>query len=255
MHKPCISQEHGTGAFSCFVSQKKILTVQLAFIHKSLPENGMLQTKRRPTGRIVMVCPQKDKFFLEWKKENQMARKKTVEASTAAEVKETVEAKGAQTVAEAVKDNEAVKAEEAPKKDEEAPVEKRSRTRKAAEPKAEKKTPGRKKKVVAVEEAPVAKKAAAAKKEESAKKEAADTGKAPQKRGPRKAKEVEASVCLQYSDKEYSTEKLVAIAKDIWQYDLGQDPKGLKSVELYVKPEENAVYYVMNKETTGSFTI
>ena len=29
----------------------------------------------------------------------------------------------------------------------------------------------------------------------------------------------------------------------------------LTSVELYVKPEENMVYYVMNKEITGSFYI
>lgn len=177
-----------------------------------------------------------------------MARKKAVEVSGAAEVKEAVEAREAETVAEAVKADGTEKADAEPEKTEEKPVVKKTRTRKAAEPKAEKKTPGRKKKTVAAKEAPVAENAVAVK-------EAADTEKVSQKRGPRKAKEVEASVCLQYSGKDYTTEKLIAIAKDIWQYDLGQDPKGLKSVELYVKPEENVVYYVMNKETTGSFTI
>ena len=45
------------------------------------------------------------------------------------------------------------------------------------------------------------------------------------------------------------------IAKDVWKYDLKQKVGDLASVELYVKPEEHAVYYVMNKEFTGSFYI
>ena len=40
-----------------------------------------------------------------------------------------------------------------------------------------------------------------------------------------------------------------------WKYDLKQKAADLTSVELYVKPEENMVYYVMNKEITGSFYI
>ena len=45
------------------------------------------------------------------------------------------------------------------------------------------------------------------------------------------------------------------IAKDVWKYDLKQKAGDLTSVELYVKPEEQAVYYVMNGEFTGSFVI
>ena len=54
---------------------------------------------------------------------------------------------------------------------------------------------------------------------------------------------------------EYRQEDLLKTAKEIWKNDLKQKVGDLASVELYVKPEEHAVYYVMNKEYTGSFYI
>ena len=60
---------------------------------------------------------------------------------------------------------------------------------------------------------------------------------------------------VQFGGKSYSQEELLKIAKDVWKYDLKQKAADLTSVELYVKPEENMVYYVMNKEITGSFYI
>ena len=45
------------------------------------------------------------------------------------------------------------------------------------------------------------------------------------------------------------------IAKDVWKYDLNQKAGDFKSVELYVKPEESVVYYVINGEVKGSFGI
>lgn len=73
------------------------------------------------------------------------------------------------------------------------------------------------------------------------------------KRGPKK--EAEATVSVQFSGKSYTTQELVAIAKDVWKYDLKQKASDFKSVELYVKPEENQTYYVINGEYTGSFFI
>ena len=61
-------------------------------------------------------------------------------------------------------------------------------------------------------------------------------------------------VVFQFCDKEYTKCDLVKIAKDVWQYDLKKDVAALKDIELYVKPEECKVYYVMNGET-GSFDI
>lgn len=66
-------------------------------------------------------------------------------------------------------------------------------------------------------------------------------------------KEVNTEITLQFSGKSFSQGELIKIAKDVWQYDLQQKEADLTSIELYVKPEENVAYYVMNKEFTGSF--
>ena len=84
--------------------------------------------------------------------------------------------------------------------------------------------------------------------------EATAEKKAPAKRAT-KAAAVKTEVSVQFAGKEYTTERLVEIAKDVWQYDLGNAPEEFKSVELYVKPEESAVYYVINGTTSGSFGI
>lgn len=106
--------------------------------------------------------------------------------------------------------------------------------RKPAAEKAPAKKPGRK---------PAAEKKAPAKKETVKKETAA------------KKTEVKESVHVQFGGKSYSSEELVKIAKDVWVYDLNQAEKDFKSVELYVKPEENIVYYVINGVVQGSFNI
>lgn len=85
-------------------------------------------------------------------------------------------------------------------------------------------------------------------------KKAASVKKAPAKRAVKKA-EMTTALHVQFSGKSYAQEDLVKMAKDIWKYDLKQKAADLVSVDLYVKPEENTVYYVMNKEFTGSFFI
>ena len=105
-----------------------------------------------------------------------------------------------------------------------------------------------------------AKKAAA--KKTTAKKTAAanktttkTTTKAATKKAPAKKTAVKETLSLQFAGKSYTTEDLVKIAKDVWKYDLKQKVGDFKSVELYVKPEENAVYYVINGDVTGKFDI
>ena len=108
----------------------------------------------------------------------------------------------------------------------------------AKKPAAEKRKPGRK---------PAAKKPgrkpAAAKKETAAK--TTTTGKAA----------VKENVHLEFAGKSYTTEDLVKIAKDVWKYDLKKKVGDFKAVELYVKPEESIVYYVINGEEKGQFNI
>lgn len=67
--------------------------------------------------------------------------------------------------------------------------------------------------------------------------------------------ELKTQLHVQFAGKSYSQEDLVKIAKDVWKYDLKKKVSDFKDVELYVKPEENQVYYVINKEVTGSFYI
>ncbi len=109
---------------------------------------------------------------------------------------------------------------------------------------------------------------AAEKKEEPVKKETvkkeevkkapvkkAEVKKAPAKKPAAKKAELKNELHIQFGGKSYAQEDLLKMAKDVWKYDLKQKAGDLTSVELYVKPEENAVYYVMNNEFTGSFFI
>ena len=71
----------------------------------------------------------------------------------------------------------------------------------------------------------------------------------------KKAAAVKENISIQFAGKEYTTEQLVKIAKDVWEFDLKKDPADFKEVQLYVKPEEAKVYYVINGTETGSFNI
>lgn len=75
------------------------------------------------------------------------------------------------------------------------------------------------------------------------------------KKDTAKKTELKTQLYVQFAGKSYSQEDLVKIAKDVWKYDLKKKVRDFKDVELYVKPEENQVYYVINKEVTGSFYI
>lgn len=70
-----------------------------------------------------------------------------------------------------------------------------------------------------------------------------------------KKETLKTSIQLQFAGKEYTEEDLIKIAKDVWQYDLNEELDDLKSVQLFVKPEENKVYYIINDTTGGCFDI
>ncbi len=122
------------------------------------------------------------------------------------------------------------------------------------EPKKEetKKTPGRK---------PGVKKAAAEKKTPGRKPAAAKktTAKTTTKaaKGAAKKEAFKATLHLEYKGQSRTTDDLVKIAKDVWKYDMKQKVGDFKKVELYVKPEENKVYFVVNgdADNTGSFDL
>ena len=134
---------------------------------------------------------------------------------------------------------------------EEKKVEVKAAEVKAPEVKAEvkkeavKKTPAAKK--APAKKAP-AKKAPAAKKE-TVKKETVK--KAPAAKKP----VVKEEVNFQFSGKSYTSEDLIRTTRDVWKYDLNGKEEDIQSIELYVKPEENTAYYVINGDVTGSFFI
>ena len=108
---------------------------------------------------------------------------------------------------------------------------------------------------VVVEEAPVAEETAAVEEASVAEEvKKAPAKKAPAKKATKKAT-LTTTVTLQFAEKSYTEETLTAIAKDVWKYDLNQEDADLKTVELYVKPEEGLCYYVFNGDVTGSFVI
>lgn len=66
-----------------------------------------------------------------------------------------------------------------------------------------------------------------------------------------KKAEIKTEMFLQFAGKEYSQDEIVQKVKDIWTYDLGRNVDEIKDVQLYLKPEESAAYYVVNGEESG----
>ena len=81
---------------------------------------------------------------------------------------------------------------------------------------------------------------------------AAPAAKAEVKAAP-KAAASKIAVYVQFGEKSYSYEDLVKIAKDVWVYDLGKKAADFKSADIYVKPEENTVYFVVNDKELGNY--
>ena len=66
---------------------------------------------------------------------------------------------------------------------------------------------------------------------------------------------VKETIYLQYLGKEINKDDIVKSVKDVWTKQLKNKVGDLKSIDLYLKPEENAVYYVINGDVTGSLNI
>ena len=96
---------------------------------------------------------------------------------------------------------------------------------------------------------------AVAEKAEEVKEAVKETAKAPAKRTTTRKTAVKETVYLQYLGKEINKDDLVKQVKDIWTKELKNKAGDLKSVTLYLKPEENMAYYVINDDVTGSIAL
>ena len=70
-----------------------------------------------------------------------------------------------------------------------------------------------------------------------------------------KKAEKKEEVILQFGGREINDKDLVARVNEIWTGDLGRKAADLKDLRIYVKPEENTAYYVINDDVTGSFDL
>ena len=68
-----------------------------------------------------------------------------------------------------------------------------------------------------------------------------------------KAAEVEpkVSIELQYSYKHIPYDELVQNSKNNFQYEMGGNVDEIKKLSIYVKPSEDAAYYVVNDKVQG----
>ena len=152
------------------------------------------------------------------------AENETVKVETKAAEKTTAAEKEAvkEVAKEVVKETAA--AEEAPAKAEEKPAAKAAKT--------------------------TTKKAAAPKKPAAAKKPA-------EKKAPAKAakKEAEQEMILQFGGREIKEKDLYERIQQIWIEGYGKKAEELKSLKVYVKPEEFTAYYVINDDVTGSIDL
>ena len=91
---------------------------------------------------------------------------------------------------------------------------------------------------------------AEAKKAEEPKKETAK--KAPAKRTT--AKDIKTSVVVQFAGKEVTEKDLIAAVKKAYTKK-GNKVGDIKTIEIYVKPEESAAYYVVNGEGSDDYKV
>ncbi len=63
---------------------------------------------------------------------------------------------------------------------------------------------------------------------------------------------VKENVVVQFAGKEMSTADIMKQVKAYWTKELKKKVSDMKSIDLYVKPEENRAYFVVNGDVTGS---
>jgi len=59
------------------------------------------------------------------------------------------------------------------------------------------------------------------------------------------------SVYVQYMGKEIGCKDVLTAVKDIWKKEMGNKESDLKDIKVYIKPEDNGAYYVLNGDITG----
>lgn len=100
---------------------------------------------------------------------------------------------------------------------------------------------------------------------ESAPKAAASTTKAATKttakatakstKATTKAATIKSSLTLEIGDAQITEKDLVAKIKKAWTSQFKGKVKDIKSIDIYVKPEDNKAYYVINKDANENYFV
>lgn len=210
---------------------------------KKIPACKMAVPRKMPVEEMLVIAAKRKAAAKRIPVPMEAPKKEAPKAEVVAETK----------VAE-VKEEKVAAAEVAVKEVKEAP--------KKAAPKAEPKKTAPKaaeKKAPAKKEAPKA----APKKEAPAKKEAPKATpkkEAPAKKvAPKAAEKKEAALVqntyIEFASVQYHEATITKMAEQVWTKDMKKKLSDLKSMELYIKPEEKKVYYVFNKKETGDFDL
>lgn len=62
-------------------------------------------------------------------------------------------------------------------------------------------------------------------------------------------------IIWQFSGKEINEKDILDRVKAIWTGEMGNKVKDLINLKIYVKPEENTAYFVINGDITGSISL
>ena len=75
------------------------------------------------------------------------------------------------------------------------------------------------------------------------------------KKTSKKAVEPQVSYLLQFSGKEVNTANIYETVKTVWVEKFQGKLEDIKTIEIYIKPEENKAYFVVNGESNGDYFI
>ena len=89
----------------------------------------------------------------------------------------------------------------------------------------------------------------------TAAKTAKTTTKTTTKKAAAKKEEINTSVAVQFSGKEVFTANLIEEVKKIWVEQFQGKLSEIKSIELYIKPEEMKAYFVVNGSSNENYFI
>ncbi|MCR5775742.1 MAG: DUF6465 family protein [Lachnospiraceae bacterium] len=135
-----------------------------------------------------------------------------------------------------------------------APAKKAAETKTAAAKKSTTAKPIEKKAAAAAKKTTTAAKKTTTVKKAAAKKPAAKKP-AAKKAAASKASSVKTEITIQFNGRDYTKAEVDKIFEDVWKYDVGRKLSEVKKVDYYFKPEESAVYYVVDDGTEGRFEV